>query len=262
MRQSLVPMILLVISGCSPTELLQWVATPEDQALAKSHIELLRQGQFEELERIIDPSLRKASLHDTLVKMAALIPPGEPASVTLVGANQMYMPGVTIINQTFEYDFSGKWVLANVALKREGANTTIVSFNVIPRPNSVAEQNKFTLSGKTPLQYSILTLAIILPLFTLFALVVCIRTKLRKRKWLWLPFIIVGFGKIAVNWTTGQWTWSLLSFQFFSASAFAPPYGPWTIAIAFPYGAMAFLLCRKTLKAPATSKSVDRLDQK
>ena len=37
-----------------------------------------------------------------------------------------------------------------------------------------------------------LAFAILIPVFTLCALVLCIRTKMEKRKWLWIIFIIIG----------------------------------------------------------------------
>ncbi len=251
LRQFVVLALLLVLAGCSQADLLQKFASPEDQALARSYIDLLRQQRFEDIEKAADRSIGGASLHDTLVKMATLIPPGEPTSVTLVGAHKMKMADSSTVNLTFEYGFSGKWLVTNVAVKRQGGNTTIVGFSVIPRPTSLEEQNKFTLSGKTPIQYLVLALAIILPLLTLCSLVVCVRTKLKGRKWPWVLFVIFGFGKFAVNWTTGQWAFAPLSVQLFSASAFAPLYGQWTLAVSVPLGAITFLLLRRRLSAPA-----------
>jgi len=249
LRQFIVSLILLAAAACNQQDLLQKFASPADQSLARHYIDLLRQQQYEGIERSIDPSIGGSSLHDTLVKMAALIPAGEPTSVTLVGAHQMRGAGASTINLTFEYEFSGKWLLINVAVKRQGGNTTIVGFHVDPQPGSLEQRNKFTLSGKTPLQYIVLTLAIILPLLTLCALVVCVRTKLKGRKWPWIMFVLFGVGKFAVNWTTGQWVFAPLSVQLFSAATSAPLYGEWTVGISVPLGAIVFLLRRKRLSA-------------
>jgi hypothetical protein len=163
----------------------------------------------------------------------------------------MRMDDSSTVNLTFEYGFSGKWIVSNVAVKREGGKTTIVGFNVIPQPMSLEEQNKFTLSDKTPIQYLVLALAVTYPLLTLGALVVCIRTKLKGRKWPWVVFVILGIGKFAVNWTTGQWAFTPISVVLFSASAVAPLYGQWTLAVSLPLGAITFLLLRRRLSAPA-----------
>jgi hypothetical protein len=105
------------------------------------------------------------------------------------------------------------------------------------------------LAGKNLLQYVTLSFAILIPIFTLYVLVLCIRTKMEKRKWLWIIFIIIGIGKFTVNWTTAQWQFAPLSFQFFGASAFAPMYSAWLISISLPLGAIVFLIRRRKLVA-------------
>jgi hypothetical protein len=49
-----------------------------------------------------------------------------------------------------------------------------------------------------------------------------------------------------VNWTTGEWDIAPLSVQLLSASAFAPLYGPWTVSVSLPLGALMFLIYRRT----------------
>ncbi len=61
---------------------------------------------------------------------------------------------------------------------------------------------------------------------------------------------VVGLGKVAVNWTTGEWGIPPLSIQLSSASAAAPLYGPWTIAVSRPLGAIVFLLNRRSCLVP------------
>jgi hypothetical protein len=247
LRQFAFQVLLLVLAGCTQQNLLQKFASQAEQDLARHYIDFLRQNRFEDIERVIDSSIGGPSLHGTLGKMAALIPAGEPTSVTLVGVNRMNTASATTLNLTFEYDFSGKWLTMNVAVKRQGGNTTIVGFNVNPEPASLEQQNKFTLTGRTSVQYIVFALTIVLPLLTIWSLVVCVRTKLKGRKWPWVLFILLGIGKFAVNWTTGQWAFAPLSIQLFSAGAFAPLYGPWTFAISIPLGALIFLLRRSHL---------------
>jgi hypothetical protein len=104
------------------------------------------------------------------------------------------------------------------------------------------------LGGKNALQYGVLTLAVGVAIFTLCVLVVCIRTKLKRRKWLWILFILFGFGKLSVNWATGQWGIQVLAAQLFSASTYADFFGPWIISVSLPIGAMVFLRFRRTLR--------------
>jgi hypothetical protein len=244
--------LVLLLAGCSQEQLLQKFASPDDQAIARAYIDELRARDFDDLERAADPSIKGPTLRSTLAQMADLIPPGDPTSVKLVGAQSYYSPGAATVKTTFEYNFGEKWLLAYVAIKNRNDVKTIVGFHVYPEALALERQNAFTLAGKPAIAYIVLCATLVAPLFTVYALVLCIRTRLRgRRKWLWILFIVIGFGKFAVNWTTGQWSISPAYVQLFSASAFAPIYGPWTIAASVPLGAIMFLLRRKSLSAPA-----------
>jgi hypothetical protein len=260
MRTSLTVLALSILMGCSQEQLLQKFSSPEDQATARSYIDRLRARNFDEIEKALDPSVRTPNIREILVKMASLIPNQEPTSVKVVGAQSFSATDAKTVNTTFEYSFGDKWLLASVAVRETQGVRTIVGLNVNPITQSLEAQNRFTLIGKSAVQYSVFIAAIAAVLFSIYSLVVCIRTKFPRRKWLWVLFIVVGFGKLAVNWTTGEWGIAPLSVQLFSASAVAPFYGPWTIAVSLPLGALLFLVLKKpglerALSANSTAES-------
>jgi len=198
---------------------------------------------------------------NTLVKMAQVIPAQTPESIKVVGVHENVFHGhndseTTTTNITLEYQFQSKWLLINVATQKKGGVSTVVGFNVNPITDFLENINKFRLVGKNPLQYSVFVLAILIPLFTLYALILCIRTKIEKKKWLWVLFVMLGLAKFSVDWTTGQWGLTPLSFQLLGAGAFAPLYGSWVISISLPLGAVIFMLKRKGL-----SKQQNNIDQ-
>ena len=242
---------LLLSAGCDRQAFLEKLAPPEDQANARRYIDYLRSGAVEEIENAADASLKKPGLHAALVQMSTLIPKGEPRAVTLVGAQVMRNPGGTTKSLTFEYAFPGRWFLLNVVTLEKAGAVTIVGLHVQDEKAALSEQNKFTLTGKTALHYAVLFLTVAFPLLTLYALIVCIGAKLARRKWLWVIFILLGVGKLAINWSTGQWAVSPLALQLFSASAGAEYSGPWILAVSVPLGAILFLLRRKSLLATA-----------
>lgn len=250
MRALLSVLVFTALLGCSQEDLLQRFSTPEDQATAKSYIDRLRAGKFDEIEKALDPSIRTPSIRDTLANMAAAIPNGEPTSVKLVGAQTFQSSDARTVNTTFEYNFGGNWLLANVAVRERQGTKTVVGFNVNPLTESLEAQNRFAFAGKSTVQYVVLVAAIGAVLITLYSVVVCARTRIPRRKWLWVLFILVGFGKLAVNWTTGEWGIAPLSIQLFSASAAAPLYGPWTVAVSLPLGAIVFLFYRRSRLVP------------
>jgi hypothetical protein len=246
---------LALLSACSKQYMLQKFSTPEDQQVAKGYIDSLRSRNFETIKAALDPSMQRADVPQLLAKMADMVPEQSPTSITLVGAQSMSSPGVKRVNTTFQYQFGNKWLLINVATQLKNGSKTIVGFNVVPEAQSLDEQNHFTLHGKTALEYSVLALAILVPLFTIYALVVCIRTRFQGKKWPWVLFIIFGLGRLSVNWSTGAWGLSVAYAQLFGASAFSQLYGPMIISVSVPSGALAFLLFgrKRAMRGTATS---------
>jgi len=242
-------MFLLLIAGCDRASLMKVMAPPGDVQVATSYITLLRRHKFERIEKDINPEIKTGNIHETLASMASLIPARSPLSVRIVGSNTFQSPTVYRSNITFEYQFSKKWLLVNVAIQKEGGVSTITGFNVRNLPDSLENINRFKLGGKNALQYIVLVGTIVVPLIILCALFLCVRTKRFKRKWLWIIFILIGFGQFAVNWTTGQWNFIPLSFQLFGSGATATPFGPWVLSISLPLGAIWFLIRRKSLSA-------------
>jgi hypothetical protein len=246
---------LIVLSGCNQSSLIEKFTPPEDKTIATNYIALLQQRQFEPIERDTDPSLKAILTPDLLEKMADAIPPQAPISIKVVGANSFHEDNVYQINLSFEYEFPTNWLLINVATQKKGGTSTIIGFHVDGLFDSLENLNKFTLVGKNLLQYATLAFAILVPLFIVYTLVLCIRTKMKKRKWLWIIFILIGIGKFTVNWTNGHASIGLLYFQLLGASSFAPPYGAWLISVSLPLGAILFLVRRNRLIAPVEPPS-------
>ena len=229
---------------------------PADEAAATNYINLLRQGRFEPIQNDLDASIKGQLTRATLAAMTAAIPAQEPVGIKLVGSRQYNEPSVHQINLTFEYQFPTNWVVINVALQRQGGVASIIGFHVYPRPDSLTEHNRFHLAGKSAVQYLVLLAALLIPVFILSVVAVCVRTKMKRRKWLWLLFILMGFGTFSVNWTTGGWECVPLNLLIFGSGAFAVPYGPWVISISVPVGAITFLCLRKKLTVPVAADAV------
>lgn len=245
--------VMMILVGCDQATIMKKMTPPEAESAAKSYIDLLQQNKFEEIEKDLDPSIKTPEIRTTLIKMAQMVPSEKPTSIKVVGSHVLHGSGFSTTNITLEYQFQRNWLLINVATQKKGGVSSVVGFNVNPIPDSLENINKFRLAGKNPLQYSVLVLAILIPLFSLYALVLCIRTKIEKRKWLWVVFVLLGFAKFSVDWTTGQCGIMPLSFQLLGAGAFAPAYGSWVISISLPLGAIIFMLKRKGLSKQLSS---------
>ena len=187
---------LILLCGCSQESLLQKFSSVQDQAIAKSYIDKLRTRDFDAIENAADQSIKSPTLRNTLVQMANQIPNQEPTSVKLVGAKTFHMASTTTVNTTFEYKFGPKWLIANVAIQDKKGVKTIVGFNVNPEPSSLESQNRFSLFGKSAVQYCALSAAIAAALLTLYSLIVCIRTKLSGKN---------GRGFFSSSWASEKW---------------------------------------------------------
>jgi hypothetical protein len=250
MNKVLLILVLLTVTGCSQDELLQKFAPKEDQAFAEHCIDLLINRRFDEFEQLSDTSIKSQNLRTTLQKMSDFFPTEKQTSIKLVGAHQsmsaLYSAAASDHSYStdliYEYRFPTKLLLINVNIQRKNGHTGIVGFHVRPEDRGMEEQNRFHIGmDNSILALPMLLLAVFLPIFTIYTLIVCIRTELSGKKWPWIFFIIFGFGKITLNWTTGQFMIAPFFVQLLSASAIAEPYGPWMISISLPVGAIVFL---------------------
>jgi hypothetical protein len=250
--------LLLTLSGCNQNSLMKKLITPQDEAVVTNCVVLLQQNKLDQVEKNLDSSIKNSDVHANLIQIASLIPAQEPKSIKFLGVNAHGANGQYSdyeINYTFEYQFPSKWLLINVVLHKNNGVSTIIGLHVNSLSDSLENLNRFTLAGKNFFQYAIFALAVLIPIFILYALVLCIRTKMKKRKWLWIIFIILGLGQFTVNWTTGEWHFVPLSFAFFGVAAAAPMYMTWFISISLPLGAIIFLIRRR--KIIASNESAD-----
>lgn len=247
-------MATLLLAACSSRAMLDRFASHPQTEQARSMIDTVRSGNLPVIRALLDDAMRAQTTDALLQKIAATFPAGTPTSVTLVGTNTVHADvrghRTTYYSLTFEYAWPPRWLLVNVVLTGDQPSRLAgIHLNVLDRP--LEQINAFTLRDKNALQLIVLALAIAVPLFCLYALVRCLRTPLRRRKWLWAIFTLLGVITLQVNWTTGAWSVQWVAVQLFGASAAASPFGPWVIGVSFPLGAAWFLLRRRQLMTEA-----------
>jgi hypothetical protein len=252
------PLAFLITSliGCTQADVVKRITPPKDEARAKNFVELLRRGNFDQIEDDLSPNLVNARTRGTLAQMAAMFPDKEPLSVKLVGVTVFRTEDGHSSDITLEYEFPGRWVLVEVATVQKGELLTTSSFHVNPIPDSLESLNKFKLAGKGSTQYLTLFLAAIDLAVSLFAFIVCLKKRV-ERKWFWLIASVFGIGRLGVNWTTGSSAFNLLWVQIPTAQASAQFYGPWIISLSFPLGAIVFLVLRNQLGGPKPAPATE-----
>ncbi|HWB61667.1 MAG TPA: hypothetical protein VG733_19445, partial [Chthoniobacteraceae bacterium] len=185
-----------------------------------------------------------------------------PSSVKVVGCKKQVDSYSRTVSTTFEYDYTEEWLLITATVRTLDNTVIVEGIEVHPLPGPL-EKNKFTFAGKGPAQYVMFAIFCAVPLLTLFALVLCIRTKM-KRKWLWIIFILLGIGRVTMNWTTGDvqafetqvtkahgaitYFHPYFAIQLLGAGYVRAPYGPWMLSVSLPLGALVFLYRRRYLQ--------------
>jgi hypothetical protein len=262
---------LTKLIGYDRAKMLRMTVSREDERFAHDYVENIRQRKFALVETDLDPSVdNKSEAETNLEKMAAIFPPREPVSAKLVLGDVIHhRDSSTTSDLGFEYEFSPaseptqnppEWVLAEVVIETTGSKRTVERVTFTPVLEPLEEINAFTLEAKGFSQYAVLLLATLAVIFSGYAFVQCIRTKSLKRKWAWLILISIGVCRLTVNWTTGQCSFTVLAFHVIPSSAFCTAYGPWIVGVSFPIGAVAFLLCRRSLIAKIASGSGSRIE--
>ena len=173
-----------------------------------------------------------------------MLPSAPPSSVKTVGAHTFTSASGVTYRLTLEYAYpDSKWLLVSTVLERRNGKLLLAGIHFQPLSQSLETTNRFTFEGKGPLHYVVLALAILVPLFVLYVLVVCAKARPLKRKWLWLIFIALGVVQFSLNWTTGTWELKPLSLSLLGAGFWqAGPSAPVILTIALPLGAIVFLV--------------------
>jgi hypothetical protein len=214
----------------------------EEVEFSKKYLSLFQSRNFEEISKPLNPQLKTEKLQSQLEQVAQFFPPDPPKNVELVGSHTLRSGDRWQANITFQYEFPSSWLIASINLERIGDGDLIVNgVNVNPIRDSLANINKFTFKGKGPIHFVFLALIVFLPVFTIFTFIVCLRTRIKKRKWLWAIFILLGYGQVSLNWTTGTGSIKPIYFQILGAGFMsAGKYAPWILSISFPLGAILF----------------------
>jgi hypothetical protein len=246
----LAALLLAAVAGCGET-----VVSEREESIARSILPLLQAGDYASLEALLDPAIRQAGPRAQLEAMAALIPAGAPTEVERLSykarGTWTLGSGVRQVELVHRYRFGDKSVIVTVALAGGPDQSVVTTAHVLPVDEAALVANAFTFAGKGIRHYLVLALAIAVPSFIVITLVVCIRTRVPKRKWAWLVIILFGVGQVSLNWTTGEYRFSPLSVVILGANFIQPLQGPLILNVAVPVGAIVFWIRRrKWLPAP------------
>jgi len=189
-------------------------------------------------------------------RAAAYFPVAEPKSLNLVAFLENKEKSGT--DMAFEYAFPHGWILARVSIVRTNGVLLLGGFYVNHVTMPVGDLLAMHWSQHGLRDSLWLAAAIIEPVFILGVLVLCVRTPIPKRKWLWLIFIAFGWLQLTLDWHNGAWHANPLGFQLLGSGylvpmKYPPLIWPLYLTISIPVGAILFLFKRKQF---LTAKSI------
>jgi hypothetical protein len=245
---ALVALLTFLVSGCSVQALLDAASRSPEARFARDTAAFVLQKDTSALLQRMPHEIRERATPAELEKLYAEVPPGLPGEPTLVGYNYFSSPSGKQTLVSFQYPFPNQYVLVQVGLASTEAQPTLYYIHIERLPDALERLNAFVLRGKSLKHYIFLSLAIATTTFTLIVLVLCARTRLPRRKWLWMILVALGCGQFTINWTTGDIATRLVSVQLMgSGAAAAGPYAPWLVSFSLPVGAFLFIYRRRQL---------------
>ncbi|MBC8041644.1 MAG: hypothetical protein H7Y06_13960 [Opitutaceae bacterium] len=251
MKRILVLVVAAFLTGCSPDTLIEKFADDAKERIALDYIQRVVSGDLAALTAELDPRVRSTNALTSLEQLRANIPKETPTVTNLVGYNVSYSSSDGAQNNLiYQLGYHGKkWLLVYVTWSElPDGKRQIVTLKAQSLQQSLQEANRFSFLHAGGRHFLFLGATMIIPLFILTTLLVCIKTKLPRRKWMWIVFILVGVVQFSINWTTGEIGFTPLSILFFGASAMAAsPYSPWIFSFAIPIGAILFWFRRAKL---------------
>ena len=247
----LVVLCLPVLVGCGPSASVQQAAlermVPKGEAeFARNYLARFQAHDIDFVEAKFDPRFKDDLFRTRLSHVADLFPREKPVGIKLVGVRSHTDDTSSQTEIVFEYEYSAKWLLASVRLTQTGEDLVVYGVHLQSEKDSLENTNRFTFTGKGVGHYIVFCAAVLVPIFILVALAICIRTPIRKRKWLWILFILGGLGRLAFDWTTGAYHIDPVNYLLFGAGYLQPSmYSAPVIMVSIPVGAIVFLWKRK-----------------
>jgi hypothetical protein len=244
---------LMLSTGCDQKAIISRLTPPAEDKMAREFLDAIRRGADDEAWKFVDAKLQTAEGKRGLRDLEAYFQDGVVKGIEVIGVNTntFYTVGKTRASTTLNYEveLTTGWLAGTIVIEEEAGHRSITTARFNKYPASLEYLTRFTFQGKQPIHYLFFALGIAIPVFSIFALVTCVRTKL-KRKWLWVIFILLGFVTFRLDWTNGQTDYQLLAFQLLGASAFKMgPGASWILSVSIPLGALVFLIKRKGLMA-------------
>ncbi|RYF93192.1 MAG: hypothetical protein EON95_09825 [Caulobacteraceae bacterium] len=254
---------MLLPAGCSMN---QPPGTPKDAELAaiKTYEQVVA-GDVAGLQARGTKDLQGPEAGAAVLQLQALIPKTTPTSSRTLRWQLFNGTGGEQASIVREYVYATHVALADTTLARpaSGRPWQVRGFNVRVATNAELAAAKFSLAGRSPLHYLVLAGAILSPLACLFGLVTVLRAPKFKWKWAFAILSLLGFVQFSINWASGAFNVSPISFQLLGAGALSggSAFDSWVISFSLPIGAAVGVWRARKARREATAAQLNPFDE-
>jgi hypothetical protein len=203
-------------------------------------ITALKSGNENELLSIMDSSTRNEA-ENKFMQLRSLISTMHIDSLRVLEFKEMWFNGNESDYYLYDAPSDTGWILVTINLVKSNDNYQVKNFNINLLSQEQYHSNDFSFEHKSPLHFIFLLYSLAVLLLTIFTIVLCIRSKF-KRKWLWIVGMIISLPTITFNWSTGEFGLELFKFTLlgFGFSRY-PIIAPWIIQSTIPIVLLIFL---------------------
>jgi hypothetical protein len=99
------------LAGCDDSVFTKKLVPPEDEAIARNYVEMLRRGEVDEIQRQLERGVAQPNDREELVQLSALFPPEDPRSSEVVGLRLYPTRSISPRRSTIEYQLRDRWLL-------------------------------------------------------------------------------------------------------------------------------------------------------
>ncbi len=228
-----------LLAGCNEEAKLQKATPKEADALARGFISALNTKNTDVAEKLIEPTIRTEA-KTKLKNLVDLLSVAKPEQVKVIGVRGQQKGEQKLIQLNYQIYFEKSWVVASLAIVETPKTRYIFSVRMDPLKAPLEKLYAFTLWGKSFYHYLTLLFSVLIPAFILYVLVQCVKKGPAKIKWIWVPFIVLGFVSFHLDWATGRAFLQPISFLIFGVSFMKQKFGPLILSVSLPIGALVY----------------------
>ena len=249
--------ILALVSACSQQDMFDTMATPAEQQMAIDVANDLRNRDVDAVTAAAAPEIRH--------RIATEMPPVSDLLADVEGDFSIEdVSTITATNAPTKKTFTlqaGRgedWAIVEVPLIVTDSGPRVIGFFVTTYSHDPKAQGSFDASAQGGSGYFWLFLMALMPVISVFAIVLIWRTQVVQRRILWTIGCMIALVRFTMDWSSGSVSVQPIGFQILGIGAFKEgPYQAWLLAFAIPIFALLviFRWLQKRKKPIATTEN-------